>query len=435
MDNNNKKYIKIKDHLDKKSDFFCPAKWTELYLYLNHGNSNSCHHPIPHAIPSELLNDPFVLHNTPHKLKMQQLMIAGHRPQECHMCWHLEDVGVDSDRYIKSQQWVNHIDSLKVDPHYVPQFIELVFDNLCNLNCSYCDSGQSSTWASKIQQNPINLISDYRELYKKIHITPGETKPEYLHAWLKWWPMICNQVSALKISGGEPLISPNFWKFFDIISKSPNLDFSINSNLSVDTKRLEKFANLATQFKSIRIAASIDGQGKIAEYARKGLDFDLFLENCEYWCENTPSNCSLKLQSTVNILSVWGFSSFLELVIRLRQKYPTKIKSFYSTLVRFPEFQSINLLPTALKLQLANEIRYTAECNWQLFEPTEQSYIQKIVGYLNNNPAQLVEFSDDDLKNDLKKFLQKYDQFDNLKYQQILPQEFVSWIGDYNINR
>lgn len=430
MDDNNKKYIKIKNQLKKKSDYFCPAKWTELYLYLNHGSSNSCHHPIPHDIPLELLNDPFVLHNTPHKLKMQQLMLDGHRPQECHMCWHVEDLGIDSDRYVKSQQWANHTDSLKVDPHYVPQFIELVFDNLCNLNCSYCDSGQSSSWASKIQQNPIDLMSDYRELYRKIHIVPGDTKPEYLNAWLKWWPMISDRVSTLKISGGEPLISPNFWKFFDILGKSPELTFSINSNLSVDTKRLEKFADQATQFKSIRIAASIDGQGKIAEYARKGLDFNLFLENCEYWCENTPSNCSLNLQSTINILSIWGFSSFLELVIRLRQKYPTKIKSFYSTLVRFPEFQSVNLLPAALKLQLANEIRCTANRNWQLFESTEQSYIQKIIGYLNSDPSPLIKFSDVDLKIDLKKFLQKYDQFDNLKYQQILPQEFVLWVDN-----
>ena len=427
---NNKKFIKIKQQLEKKSDYFCPAKWTELYLYLNHGNSNSCHHPIPHNIPADLLDDPYVLHNTPHKLRMQQLMIDGQRPQECHMCWHIEDAGVDSDRYIKSQNWIDHVDDLEVNSHYVPQLIELVFDNLCNLSCSYCDSGQSSKWASKIHQDPIHLISDYRELYRKIHITPGETKPEYLAAWLKWWPMIRDQVSVLKISGGEPLISPNFWKFFDILGKSPELRFHINSNLSVATKRLEKFLPQATQFKHIKISASIDGQGKIAEYARKGLDFDLFLKNCEYWCENTPSNCTLSFQSTVNILSVWGFSSFLELVVRFRQKYPTKIDNLYVAIVRFPEFQSINLLPTALKQLLSREIQRTADYNWQWFKPDEQSYIQKIIGYLNNNPTPMIEVSAINLKTDLKKFLQKYNQFDNLKYQQIFPQEFVSWIDN-----
>ena len=92
--------IKRKDHptyklLQERSDFFCTAKWNELFLYLNHGLCNSCHHPIPHEIPKELLGDPNVLHNTPHKLAQQQLMIDGKRPKECHMCWHIEDRRLD----------------------------------------------------------------------------------------------------------------------------------------------------------------------------------------------------------------------------------------------------------------------------------------------------------------------------------------------------
>lgn len=140
------KYIQIQSRLDKRSKFFCPAKWTELYLYLNHGNTNSCHHPIPHRIPKELLDDPYVLHNTPFKLQQQQLMVNGQRPEECHMCWHIEDAdpNVVSDRFVKSVMWQDQIETLTVDKHSIPNLIEVVFDNLCNLTCSYCDSGQSS---------------------------------------------------------------------------------------------------------------------------------------------------------------------------------------------------------------------------------------------------------------------------------------------------
>ena len=128
--------IKRKDHptyklLQERSDFFCTAKWNELYLYLNHGLSNSCHHPIPHAIPAELLSDPNVLHNTPHKLAQQQLMINGQRPEECHMCWHIEDLGDDiiSDRILKSSDNRADIQKLKVDSTHVPRFLEVVFDD------------------------------------------------------------------------------------------------------------------------------------------------------------------------------------------------------------------------------------------------------------------------------------------------------------------
>ena len=62
----NKTYQKLKE----KSEFFCTAKWNELYLYLNHGLTNSCHHPIPQEIPIELARiNPSVLHNTPHNNK------------------------------------------------------------------------------------------------------------------------------------------------------------------------------------------------------------------------------------------------------------------------------------------------------------------------------------------------------------------------------
>jgi pyruvate-formate lyase-activating enzyme len=433
MDTMNK-FIEIKQQLNQRSEFFCPAKWTELFLYLNHGNSNSCHHPIPHAIPADLLSDPYVLHNTPHKLEMQQLMMQGHRPQECHMCWHIEDTGetVVSDRLVKGVQWKDQIDQLAVDKHHVPGLIEVVFDNLCNLNCSYCDPGQSSSWAAKVQKQPIELASDYRELYRKIHIQSGETKQDYLDAWLAWWPEIRNQVKTLKISGGEPLISPNFWKFFDILGHSPQLKFSINSNLCVDPRRIEAFAKKAGDFKSIKISASIDGQGSKAEYVRKGLDYELFLNNAKLWCDITPDNCTLSLQSTVNILSVWSFADFIELVAVLRKQYPNKIVTFYSTMVRFPEFQSMGLLPRDLRLQLAQDITDKRNQYLDLYDATELVYIEKITGYLLSDPEPLVKLDADVMHQDLVKFLDRYDQFDGYRVHEVFPESFIAWLDKHN---
>ena len=35
--------------------FYCSAKWQELFLFLNSGMTNSCHHPLPHKIPLDEL--------------------------------------------------------------------------------------------------------------------------------------------------------------------------------------------------------------------------------------------------------------------------------------------------------------------------------------------------------------------------------------------
>ena len=415
--------------LQEKSDFFCPAKWNELYLYLNHGNSNSCSHPIPHQIPQDLLHDPAVLHNTPHKLQQQQLMLDGHRPDECHMCWHIEDSDPTaiSDRLIRSERWQNYIPDLKIDPHYVPPFIEVVFDNYCNLSCSYCDSGQSSSWAAKIHRDPLLLATDQRQLYSKIHITPGTTKSEYLDAWLKWWPEIRNQVQVIKVSGGEPLISKNFWKFVDSMGSAPNLKLCINSNLSVDQYHLRKLAEISVNFKEISIAASLDATEKIAEYARQGLNYELFMNNFQYWCSQTPPNCSIYLQSTVNVLNVWGLTDKFDLGVSMRKQYPGRVTNLYCTVVRSPEFQSIGILPQHLKQSLSRDMQQWLAANSQHISTDETSYLNKIIGYLINDPTPQHNFTQRQLEIDFVKFLQYYDRSSKRKFQAIYPAEFVEW--------
>jgi len=416
--------------LEEKSKFFCPAKWTELFLYLNHGSSNSCHHPIPHNIPEELLSNPAVLHNTPHKLKMQQLMLDGHRPAECHMCWHIEDSDPDavSDRILKSQHWKDHIADLTVDTEYVPPFIEVVFDNYCNLTCSYCDSGQSSSWAAKIHKQPLSLTTDHRELYSKIHIAPGTTKQDYLEAWLKWWPTIRDQVQTLKISGGEPLMSKNFWRFVESLGVAPNLAIAINSNFSVDSELVKRFASYAPNFRRVTISASIDATGNIAEYARQGLDYQQFLDNIHYWCSNTSDNCYLKLQSTVNVLNVWGLTDKFALNIHMRQLYPARVLDFYSTIVRAPEFQSISLLSNATKQKLGHQIQTWINVNAELLTPVEKVLANKTVSYLMHNPEPMHKFEQRQLELDFVSFLVYYNQTSKLQYQDVYPKEFLEWI-------
>jgi len=347
------------------------------------------------------------------------------------MCWHIEDAdpAAVSDRLLKSQQWQSHIQDLKIDPHYVPRVIEVVFDNYCNLTCSYCDSGQSSSWAAKIHSNPLLLETDQRQLYSKIHIEPGTTKPAYLDAWLKWWPEIQDQVEIIRVSGGEPLISKNFWKFVDSMGTANQLNMAINSNFSVDSKHVKRLADRADNFASIDIGASIDATGDIAEYARQGLDYNRFIANVEYWCSETPANCGIYLQSTVNILNVWGLTDKFDLGIQLRQRYPDRVKDLYCTVVRSPEFQSIGILPTDLKLQLHTHMQSWAQKNRRYLSSEEQIYIHKIISYLVNDPEPQHDFTRRQLELDFVKFLQYYDKTSKHRYQDVYPVEFVEWIN------
>lgn len=419
--------------LEQRSKFFCAAKWTELYLYLNHGLSNSCHHPIPHGIPEELLDNPSVLHNTPHKLQQQQLMINGERPAECHMCWHIEDSNPDawSDRYIKSDVWKNYIAHLEVDENFVPPFIEVVFDNVCNLACSYCDSGQSSRWAALIKNQSLELKTDYRNLYRRVHIDPGSTKDHYYQAWQRWWPSVRSQVKTIKVSGGEPLLSKNFWNFLESLDAAPQMNFDINSNLMIDIQQLQRLSTHAGKFHTMTIAASIDGQGAMAEYARQGLDTDRFVNNARWWCENAPGNAVINLQSTVNIFSIWTLTSALDLTLSLREQYGARIQEHYVTIVRFPEFQTVLLMPKELRIMLHKQITDWQSKNYHRLTTNEFHYITKITGYLISDPVPLENLDSKDLEEDLRKFIKYYTPTGSISLD-VFPEEFVNWIKCVN---
>jgi len=422
---------RIKDKLDKRAKFFCPAKWEELYLYLNHGLSNSCHHPIPHQISlDEVKQNPAALHNTSHKLAVQKQMLNGEIPSECHMCSHLEKENIVSDRFHKSIEWESSIETLQVDENHIPKLIEIVFDNLCNLSCSYCDSGQSSSWANILSKTgPWDIQTDNRNLYNKIHIKPGSTKPEFQEAWNTWWNQIKYNVKHLKISGGEPLMSPNFWQTLENVTNDKlDLDILLNSNMSVDSKFIKKLLTYHDKVNRIVISASIDGVGPMAEFTRNGLDYDLFMRNIDYWCENSPENCGLHLQSTVNVFSIWSLTDFFDLNIKLKEKYGTKIKKVYSTIVRFPEFQNISILPKSIKDELHEQMQNWYERKKSYLTVEEQMMVSKSINYIVSDIEFTKNLDHEILRKDLQKFLINYQKFSKHSFNEIYPAQFVKWL-------
>ena len=94
----------FRDKLNEVGCGFCLAKWTQVTIHLQNGETHSCHHPVPHKIPLlELRRNPSALHNTKHKKRQRRAMLNGERPAECDYCWRVEDSGPEfSDRTYKS---------------------------------------------------------------------------------------------------------------------------------------------------------------------------------------------------------------------------------------------------------------------------------------------------------------------------------------------
>jgi len=96
----------LKGELNSTGCGFCLAKWTQVTIHLQMGETHSCHHPKTHKVPlAELTRNPSALHNTRYKKQLRREMLEGKRPEECEYCWNVEDSSdLFSDRIYKSNE-------------------------------------------------------------------------------------------------------------------------------------------------------------------------------------------------------------------------------------------------------------------------------------------------------------------------------------------
>ena len=78
--------------------------------------------------------------------------------------------------------------------------------------------------------------------YKKADHNP------YIEAFWKWWPDLYKDLHTFRITGGEPLLSPDTFKVLEYIQENweqnPNLSLAINTNLAVPQKLMDRMIDI-----------------------------------------------------------------------------------------------------------------------------------------------------------------------------------------------
>jgi hypothetical protein len=340
--NTNQNLVSMKNLLDTTGKGFCLAKFTQVTMHLGTGMTHACHHPVPHKIPIEEINDnPAALFNTKHLKHARKEMLSGERPSECDYCWRIEDSNGVSDRFFKSlEPWAaeHHDEVIESNPDndYYPSYLEVDFSNVCNFKCLYCGPEYSTIWVEDLKQKgPIKLLEgtdqvQWAQGYQKNLDTLAYKNREfnpYVDAFWKWFPEAYKHLKVYRITGGEPLLSKETLKSMDWFIDNPNreLEFSINTNLCAPDKLwdqfLEKVQYLTTQdcIKKFTVFTSVDAWGKKAEYIRPGLDFELFKKRYEQLLE--IPNVRATVMCTFNILSITSLKELLEWQLKLKRKY------------------------------------------------------------------------------------------------------------------
>jgi organic radical activating enzyme len=344
----------------------CLAKWKQVSLHLPTGLNNSCYHPPLHPIDASVLKDnPGALHNTAHKKEQRKIMLRNERPTECQYCWNMEDLGKLSDRHYRSGEPWAAVDLEKIknstgnEDDVVPSYVEVNFNNACNLRCSYCSPQFSSSWADEV-----NRLGGYPTA--RVHNDPshftGNRKPipareanPYVDAFWEWWPTLYPQLEHFRMTGGEPLMDRNTYRVFDYVLEHPNprLHLNVTSNFSVEDALFEKYMGYvkrlcATNLEHFMQYVSLDsGLGPQAEYIRHGMDADRVVRNVNSFLTEAPHRNSLTFIITMNNLSVTGFREYMEWILHLRRTHSSTYQRvwFDTPVLRQPQWQSLQLLP------------------------------------------------------------------------------------------
>jgi MoaA/NifB/PqqE/SkfB family radical SAM enzyme len=343
----------------------CLAKWKQVSLHLPTGLNNSCYHPPLHEIDASTLKDnPSSLHNTQHKKEQRKIMLKHERPSECSYCWTQEDLGNLSDRHYRSgEPWAaesyDEIIKSTGDENVNPTYVEVNFNHVCNLRCSYCSPQFSSSWQQEVDRfggYPTSTIhNDPSHFTGRRRPIPVRSHNPYVEAFWQWWPELYPTLKHFRMTGGEPLMDKNTYKVFDYVLAlpKPDLHLDVTSNFSVDDVTFNKYIgyvkNLCdTQIEHFMQYVSLDsGDPDHAQYIRHGLNYHRMWRNVHTYFNEVTQRNSLTFIITMNNLSVLGIQRLLEWILELRASYSETYQRvwFDTPLLRQPAWQSLQILP------------------------------------------------------------------------------------------
>jgi len=413
--------------IDIKSESFCGAKWYNATIWLGSGQTTSCHHPLPHQVSvDEVRANPKALHNTAKKKSERAQMQRGERPVGCEYCWKIEDIGRDniSDRVYKTVIY----DDKDLDLAYnTPaeedvdlQTLEIAFDRTCQFACSYCNPAFSSSWVRDLKQHGpyTQLVSDGRNHFTHPHDSSqlyrfGEVNP-YVEAFHKWWETDLHRtLKELRITGGEPLMSPETWKlieWFKTNKGKSSTRLAINSNLGtdVDVNRLLAAIDGVT----VDLYTSNESIGLQAEYIRDGLVWDDWANNCEKIMDSGKLR-GFHVMCTINALCLDTLDSFLECCMNWKREYGKNFPSFSLNILRFPSFQSPLVLPDVLRTHYKIRLQdwLDTNSNDEFLHEYERNQLQRLIDYLDVVKTPHADAAEQSvLQQDFKKFYTQYDQ-------------------------
>ena len=331
----------------KTQDTFCVLPWMHLYVGTD-GNVLPCcaaghQHPMGNI---EEQNIDSILKSSAFN-QLRKNMLTGMRSKECSRCYAQEDAGVQSARLEHNRRWKNLTqDNLNKDgsiDKFDPVYLDIRLNNICNLKCRMC----SGYFSSAIAQEEVALFGKTESMQSSL-------KLQQRNLGLKEILEYISTAEKIYFAGGEPLLTAEHYKILDALIACGNTDLEItyNTNFTTLTCQGRSVLDLWKQFSNIKIGASLDAEGAVAEYVRHGTNWSIIESNLELVKSQCP-HVDFTVTSTVGLLNV---NSLIELQQRWHNTKKLDISKFFQTVMIGPDHLTVSALPLEHKQQLEKTI-------------------------------------------------------------------------------
>lgn len=424
-----------KDELLNKNKAFCILPWIHMHVWPN-GNAMPCcvadsDQPFGN-LKSQSIEQVW---NSEEYKKLRSAMIKGEKLDVCRRCYELEDSTYIWTLRKNHNQWFGekHFDLVEktnsdgsID-EFRMAYLDIRFSNICNMKCRSCGPELSSQHAKEFKE----LYGEH-ELARMLQndgkiVVNIANKNNFWQDLQKYLP----DVEEVYWAGGEALITDEHYKILDYWIEQGKKDVRLRytTNFSNFKYKQKSIIEYWKEFDDIQVSASLDCNGKRAEYSRHGTDWNQIERNRLEMLEQVP-HVHFELTPTVSLYNAWNWPDFhMDWV----EKGLVDIANCRLNVLTGPDFMRIDNIPEEVKIELRSKyIDYKAWAYEKIKDraiekpeliPDVLGKIDSVIQFMNTgqlNTEKLKQFFDNN---------HNLDQYRKEDFWTVYPE--MSWLRNY----
>jgi radical SAM protein with 4Fe4S-binding SPASM domain len=282
---------------DLQLENFCSAPWTSLYVNTDGRVDNCCisnnnlgnldKNNLTEIIQGNALKD------IKKNMSNNQLVTG------CKACL-VDNKHKDNFQNFFNKQYAND-EFVGSEDQFILKYLDLRWNNTCNLACIYCSDMCSSLWADiNSKKSDPNVIPIKTKSYKH---------QEELISLIKKY---ANDLEHLYLAGGEPLLIKENTDVLNLLVDADNTQCRIIVNSNILNLKTPVFEKL-TQMNNVQWLVSAESIGEMYEYIRWPALWNTFYSNLQIL--KTLKNHSISVNCVgmnLNALEIWNFIDLLK---------------------------------------------------------------------------------------------------------------------------